>query len=1011
MSTVGELMILIAGNSAPLSASLAKSEGELKAFSGTAATTGAAAGVGLGLAATALAAGVGVFGVLSTKAAADFQAAMTLIQTQAGGSADEVRMMSDAILTLSPAVGFGPEALATALYHVESAGLRGSQALSVLTLAAQGAKVGHADLEAVTNALIATVNSGVGGVHNMSESMGVLNAITGAGNMRMQDLTAAFTTGILSVASTFGVSIQSVGAALADMTSQGVPAEAAATRLRMTLSLLGAPSATAAEQLKGIGLSSSDLANDLRSGGIMGAVTDLKEHLEGAGLSATEQAQLISRAFGGGRSSSAIMILLNSLDQLGTAQDQINKGTGAFGDAWTKTQEEVTFAGAQISATWDAIVVAIGTGFLPMVSGFLGGVESILSPIATWTAHNQGLAATILGVVGAVSALVAGVIFLGPILGAIGGALGVIFNPILAIGAAILGLAAHFGLLGEGAKSMADGIGTAILNAIPQVLATLSDLGSQAIAWIQAQAPIWAEQALGLGRAFIGWIGPIASQALAALGVWAGQVGSWIIAQAPTWMAQIGTWASAFIDWVSPIVGQVVAQLGTWAGQIGTWIAAQAPAWAAQIGTWVGAFVDWIAPMIPPALAALGNVASQILSWIADQVPGWVDALSQWAGAFVEWAAPLVGTAIGALGDFAGQLIVWVGQQVPKVVAAALPIGAAIIGGIVDALVGLPGAIGDALGDATKNIDPANLAANIGSVLSSVAVIGAVVIAGQAVGMAYAAATSAAASVFHGIADLIGAGLKAEQTLIASGVAKVGSFVGAAFSLAMKAAAIVLTGIGDAMIAAWGLIQPTLVLAMGPIGGAIGAALDTAIGVGMAIGVPLLIGAAIGAIGLALAGLINQAFPGLAQSMSENFSKGVAAVQQFIGDTMAKALGFIQTVIDTIKTALGLAGQLGDAINKPHTAQDTVNYHNSGKLPGYATGGMVPGATGAPQLAIVHGGETITPAGQGGGTLGTIINHMHVHLDGREIAEIIDQRLFGSASVFGSGFVGNPSEP
>ena len=72
--------------------------------------------------------------------------------------------------------------------------------------------------------------------------MGVLNAVVGAGNMRMEDLVAAFGTGLLSSAKAAGVSIQSVGAAIADMTYQGVPAQDAATRLRMSLSLLAAPS-------------------------------------------------------------------------------------------------------------------------------------------------------------------------------------------------------------------------------------------------------------------------------------------------------------------------------------------------------------------------------------------------------------------------------------------------------------------------------------------------------------------------------------------------------------------------------------------------------------------------------------------------------------------------------------------------------------------------------------------------------------------------------------------------
>jgi hypothetical protein len=42
---------------------------------------------------------------------------------------------------------------------------------------------------------------------------------------------------------------------------------------------------------------------------------------------------------------------------------------------------------------------------------------------------------------------------------------------------------------------------------------------------------------------------------------------------------------------------------------------------------------------------------------------------------------------------------------------------------------------------------------------------------------------------------------------------------------------------------------------------------------------------------------------------------------------------------------------------------------NPGGLKGYASGGIVPGPVGVPTLAIVHGGETITPAGRGGLTL------------------------------------------
>jgi hypothetical protein len=52
---------------------------------------------------------------------------------------------------------------------------------------------------------------------------------------------------------------------------------------------------------------------------------------------------------------------------------------------------------------------------------------------------------------------------------------------------------------------------------------------------------------------------------------------------------------------------------------------------------------------------------------------------------------------------------------------------------------------------------------------------------------------------------------------------------------------------------------------------------------------------------------------------------------------------------------------------------------HSGNLLGFAEGGTVPGPTGAPLLAVVHGGETVIPAGRGGGGGPTIVNHIHIN--------------------------------
>jgi hypothetical protein len=63
-------------------------------------------------------------------------------------------------------------------------------------VAAEGAKVGHADLEETTNALTATIASGMlPATETYAQAMGQLNTIVGSGDMKMSDLNEALGTG------------------------------------------------------------------------------------------------------------------------------------------------------------------------------------------------------------------------------------------------------------------------------------------------------------------------------------------------------------------------------------------------------------------------------------------------------------------------------------------------------------------------------------------------------------------------------------------------------------------------------------------------------------------------------------------------------------------------------------------------------------------------------------------------------------------------------------------------
>lgn len=366
MSTVSVIYDLIGRDRASAAFdSAGRSAARLERTMGGVSRTVTVAGAAIAGAAVAI-------GAESVRAAVSFQASMEKIHTQAGASQSAVDSLTKSVLKLAPSAQQGPEQLAGALYHLKSVGMDNADAMKALKTASDLAAVGGADLESTTNALAGAWRSGIKGATGFGGAAATVNAIIGAGNMQMQDFVDAIGTGILPSAKTFGVSLQSVGAALALMTDEGVPAVDAATRLRMSLSLLGAPSAAADKALKTIRLSGYQLGQAMRGPqGIIGAVKLLSQHLKTSGLDATQQAQLISEAFGGGRSSSAIMTMLNNLSVLEKKQKQINDTTGKYGGAVKAQRKTASAQFALLRSSVDTVGTRLGLDLLPPVTAFV----------------------------------------------------------------------------------------------------------------------------------------------------------------------------------------------------------------------------------------------------------------------------------------------------------------------------------------------------------------------------------------------------------------------------------------------------------------------------------------------------------------------------------------------------------------------------------------------------------------------------------------------------------------
>jgi TP901 family phage tail tape measure protein len=363
MSNLVEILVtaknLTGPTMAAVNAEVDKTTGKMKTLNKTAAIA---------------AAGFAAVGVEAVKMASKFDSEMTLLQTQAGVSADKIGGLKSGVLSLAGKVAQDPDSLAEALFHVESnfesMGISSEKALKLTETAAKGATVGHAGLVDVTNALTAAVAANIPGVQNLDQAMGVLNATVGVGDMKMSDLAKAFGSGMVATVKGFGLSITDVGAALAVFGDNNIRGALAGNQLRMSVMALAKPVQGGAGALKEIGLQTDTLAKDMQKGGLKLALEDLVAHMHAAGISSKQQGQIITDAFGR-KAGAGLNILVGQMDRLESKYPALEEGAKNFGKSWADTQKTFAFQVKSLEMSFDALMIGVGQKIIPPLQSFI----------------------------------------------------------------------------------------------------------------------------------------------------------------------------------------------------------------------------------------------------------------------------------------------------------------------------------------------------------------------------------------------------------------------------------------------------------------------------------------------------------------------------------------------------------------------------------------------------------------------------------------------------------------
>jgi TP901 family phage tail tape measure protein len=261
-------------------AALEEAAAQKEAAANSEAFSSALSGVGKVAAIGAL--GLGVAGALMVKSAGDFQDSTAHLQTDAGVSAKNLGMIRAGILNVSTATGQSASSITDAMYHIASSGFTGANGLNILKVAAEGARVGGADLDTTSKALVGTMTAYYGtslsagqATKDSTSLMNQLIETVGVGDMRMQDLASSLST-VTPIAAAAKIPFAEVGGAIATMTAQGMTARQATQDLANTIRNLKSPNNVASAEMKALGLNANEVSQNLGKTGLSGTLNQLR---------------------------------------------------------------------------------------------------------------------------------------------------------------------------------------------------------------------------------------------------------------------------------------------------------------------------------------------------------------------------------------------------------------------------------------------------------------------------------------------------------------------------------------------------------------------------------------------------------------------------------------------------------------------------------------------------------------------------------------------------------------
>lgn len=681
---------------------------------------GAAVGGAIRNAASSAGIGVGLAGfaglAVAAKETISFDRALRNVNSIAQLSEKQLQSVGKALRELGGKTAQAPKTLAEGMYDLVSSGFNAKDSLTIVGAAARAATAGLSTTDVSTKAVAAVLNAYHLAASKASAVSDTLFQTVNLGVITFGELAEHIGT-VLPFASSLGVNLGEVGAAISTLTKQGIKGELAVTFLKNAMTAFLKPGVAMAKAIKATGAASGEaLVKHLGFEGALRRVIGATDGTKGS----------IAKLFPNIRSLTAVLGLTGKNAKTAASDLKgFEHDTGATSKALSQQAQSISYQWKKLKAEASSLAIGLGDKLVPAANKVLG----VLTKIGDKKTVAGGAVASLFG---GISAGVTGKLGVGPKTGVrtqqfVSGLPTLRPGPwapgrtapfaqttqplhgepstLSKIGAAIGGAARTIGKGAvEAGKELLDAFKPALPFLQNVLLPLLLGIGKGVLGGIvvafKILVPVIKILATGLG-----WLGTILKPfkgVFEDIGIVIGFVAGGPILKALEGLGKLGIVFKVLgapiklVTGLFGLVGKAIGKIPGALGLIGKGLAAAGNLFGklpGKIGSFAGSVLGAAGKLATSAGKGLASLPVKLAVNAYSAGRAVIDKLGEWVGKAGGVAGKIVGAIIKPIGSLAGKVAGLAGD----VLGAFSSLGKQIVEAIVKAIVGAPNAIIEAV--------------------------------------------------------------------------------------------------------------------------------------------------------------------------------------------------------------------------------------------------------------------------------------------------------------------------